>query len=83
MVAYLDTGAGKTFVSVLLLKHRLELHQRTCVHVRTSKAERWLGVFLAPKVALVQQQAQVLRRHLPVTVTAYVGKDTESWEITR
>lgn len=79
MVAYLDTGSGKTFISLLLLKHRIERHA-ALVAAGAAPQHRWLGAFLAPQVALVHQQADVLGRSLPVRVRAFVGTDASSWD---
>ena len=48
VIAFLDTGSGKTFISVLLIRH--------CVSVvRRNPEDKRVAVFLAPKVALVMQ----------------------------
>ena len=86
VVAYLGTGSGKPFIAVLLQRHRLEQHA-----LRAAAAAQggdpapapWQAVFLAPKVALVQQQAEVLRRALPVKVAQYIGTDVEGWRTSR
>lgn len=103
VIAFLDTGAGKTFVSVLLIRHRLAEQRRLAAAAaaeagaaaaaaaaaapasaadvaggtaaaaaptvpapdvaRTPPApQHRVAVFLAPKVALVLQQADVLRQ---------------------
>jgi hypothetical protein len=82
VVAYLDTGAGKTFISVLLLRHRQEA--AACAHAAalaagTPPPPPWKAIFLAPQVALVEQQAAVLARHLSARVCKLVGADIESW----
>ncbi len=48
MIAFLDTGAGKTFISVLLIRHCVSL-------VKQNAEDKRVAVFLAPKVALVMQ----------------------------
>ncbi|KAK9823040.1 hypothetical protein WJX81_002311 [Elliptochloris bilobata] len=65
VIAYLDTGAGKTLISVLLVKAK---------HWELSAGGmRKITVFLAPKVDLVLQQAEVLRTHTDLRVAAFVG----------
>jgi endoribonuclease Dicer len=88
VVAYLDTGAGKTFISVLLLRHRQEAAAAAAAQTAPSTASSastpppslpWKAIFLAPQVALVQQQAAVLSRHLSASVVKLVGADIDSW----
>ena len=67
VIAYLETGAGKTFIAVLLLKHRLSAPPNT--HAPDARA-----VLLAPQVPLVLQHAEVLSLHLPFPVGRYVGE---------
>ena len=55
VLAFLDTGSGKTFISVLLIRHRVSL-------VKQNPEDRRLAVFLAPKVALVMQVGRGRRR---------------------
>ncbi|KAK9805378.1 hypothetical protein WJX73_008442 [Symbiochloris irregularis] len=67
VVAFLDTGAGKTLISVMLIRQKMdELTDNTGPGKR-------LTVFLAPKVDLVIQQAQVIRFHTSLQVGHYVG----------
>jgi replicative superfamily II helicase len=77
VIAFLDTGSGKTLVAALLLEHRIEL-------ARASGQPSWRAAFLAPKVALVQQQAGVMKDRLGklpgVRVSVYIGAHTEAWE---
>ncbi|EIW85519.1 P-loop containing nucleoside triphosphate hydrolase protein [Coniophora puteana RWD-64-598 SS2] len=55
VIAALDTGSGKTFISILLIKWMvLQEHARDKVIV-----------FLVPKVALVEQQASFISKHTP------------------
>jgi Type III restriction enzyme, res subunit len=82
VVAYLDTGAGKTFISVLLLRCRQEAHATAlaaALAAATPPPPPWKAIFLAPQVALVEQQAAVLARHLSARVRKLVGADIESW----
>ena len=83
-MAYLDTGAGKTFISVLLLRHRIASHRAASEAAAQGGApvpQRWRGVFLAPQVALVHQQATVLARHLDVRVKHFIGFETDTWSL--
>jgi endoribonuclease Dicer len=105
VVAYLDTGAGKTFIAVLLLRHRIDAFRLATATTATSRTRKncddagndpypsaapatsslpatkpsFLAVFLAPRVSLVQQQAEVLARHLPARVKSFIGETTEHW----
>lgn len=83
VVAYLDTGAGKTFIAVLLFRHRLEVHRAAvdeAARLGAPPPPRWLGLFLAPQVSLVHQQATVLARHLNVRVDSFIGQETDHWK---
>jgi endoribonuclease Dicer len=82
VVAYLDTGAGKTFISILLLRHRQEAAaaaNAAALAATTPPPPPWKAIFLAPQVALVEQQSSVLSRHLSARVRKLVGADIESW----
>lgn len=97
VVAFLDTGAGKTFVSALLIRHCLAQERAAAAAPSSAMAAcraapapakpcaaedacqliggRRVAVFLAPKVALVLQQAEVLRAHLGAShVAHFVGE---------
>lgn len=89
-VAYLDTGSGKTFIAVCLLRHRLDAYRiaasemggtfsRDTSNSRGRTEKRWMAAFLAPQVALVEQQAVVLARHLPARVRKFTGVDIDRW----
>lgn len=124
VIAFLDTGAGKTFVAVLLVRHCMAEQRRQAalaaaaaaaaentqpmppvsdgaqaptapaVGASAAAADAAAGlpggaagghrvaVFLAPKVALVLQQAEVLRVHLgQERVAAFVGEmGVDLWE---
>ena len=82
VVAYLDTGAGKTFISVLVLRHRQEMAlaaRDAAVAAGLPPPLPWKAIFLAPQVSLVEQQARVMARHLPARVKKLVGEDIKSW----
>ncbi|XP_028968733.1 endoribonuclease Dicer [Galendromus occidentalis] len=79
-IVCLGTGTGKTFISVLLVKH-FE-HEVAGPWIEGSYGEP-IGkrtVFLAPSVPLVEQQSAVLAQHMTVKVASYVGSmDTDRW----
>ncbi|KAM0928777.1 hypothetical protein ACQ4PT_001981 [Festuca glaucescens] len=63
-VTFLETGAGKTLIAVLLLRsyaHRIRLPARE------------FAVFLVPTVVLVEQQARVVEAHTDLRVRKYFG----------
>lgn len=77
-IAFLETGAGKTLIAVLLMKsirHRLQLQNK-----------KMLAIFLVPKVPLVYQQAEVIREQTGYNVGHYCGEmgqdfwDTRRWQ---
>ncbi|KAI6038418.1 hypothetical protein EDC04DRAFT_3113667 [Pisolithus marmoratus] len=64
IIAALDTGSGKTYISVLLIKWIvLQPHVRGKV-----------VVFLVPKVALVEQQAAFITSQTPLRVRKFHGR---------
>ncbi|KAF8491147.1 P-loop containing nucleoside triphosphate hydrolase protein [Russula emetica] len=74
IIIALDTGAGKTHIAVLRMKHEIE---------RESPKVSW---FLAPTVALARQQQAAIAAHLPVSVGLISGanepdqwRDRELW----
>ncbi|KAF8654247.1 hypothetical protein AX16_003768 [Volvariella volvacea WC 439] len=74
IIIALDTGAGKTHIAVLRVKHEVE---------RTGSKLSW---FLAPTVALAKQQRSVIATALPVPVGVVSGeshpdqwKDPTAW----
>ncbi|KAI1794925.1 P-loop containing nucleoside triphosphate hydrolase protein [Ganoderma leucocontextum] len=64
IVIALDTGSGKTHIAVLRMKHEAE-HE--------SRKVSW---FIAPTVALVEQQFEVIKSAIPVSV-GYVSGSSE------
>ncbi|KAI0697912.1 P-loop containing nucleoside triphosphate hydrolase protein [Cytidiella melzeri] len=75
IVIALDTGSGKTHIAMLRMKHEVE-HQ--------TKKICW---FLAPTVALIEQQRDVIAAAIPVPVGLISGasepdqwKDAKLWE---
>ncbi len=63
MIAALDTGSGKTLIGLLLIKWISTLE--------TSRNK--LIVFLVPRVALVEQQANYLCNNTPLRVQRLYG----------
>ncbi|KAI9029207.1 hypothetical protein DFJ74DRAFT_657501 [Hyaloraphidium curvatum] len=73
VVAVLPTGAGKTLISCLLVKHTLDI-------ARSKPSAPKLVFFLVNLVPLVFQQSDVLRRHCDTHVKSYCGEmDVDSW----
>ncbi|KIY48310.1 hypothetical protein FISHEDRAFT_43443 [Fistulina hepatica ATCC 64428] len=64
IIAALDTGAGKTYISLMLI--------RWIVSLETSRGK--LIVFLVPKVPLVEQQGDFIARHSPLKVIKLSGE---------
>lgn len=62
IIAALDTGSGKTFISTMLMKWIAARH-----------ADEKKIVFLVPKVALVEQQADFIARQTPLRVNRFHG----------
>ncbi|XP_074345959.1 endoribonuclease Dicer homolog 3a-like isoform X1 [Apium graveolens] len=77
-IANLDTGAGKTLISVMLINE-------VAKSVKLSGKKR-LIIFLAPTVALVHQQYEVIKDNTELVVDEYYGAkgvdfwDAGSWE---
>lgn len=69
MIVYLPTGAGKTFIAVMLIRRKWEAITRD--YPSDPKAKR--SIFLAHTVPLVKQQADYLAKHTPFSVDAYFG----------
>eukprot|EP01119_Soliformovum_irregulare_P004875 TRINITY_DN1603_c0_g2_i4.p1 TRINITY_DN1603_c0_g2~~TRINITY_DN1603_c0_g2_i4.p1 ORF type:complete len:1309 (+),score=451.08 TRINITY_DN1603_c0_g2_i4:63-3989(+) len=67
-IAYLDTGAGKTFISVLLLDHV------SPSLMKRDGTRKW-AFFMGCTVPLVQQQADALRKQLPNLKVALIVGD--------
>ncbi|XP_062215257.1 endoribonuclease Dicer homolog 2a [Phragmites australis] len=65
-VAFLETGAGKTLIAVLLL--------RAYAHRISRPASRSFAVFLVPTVVLVGQQARVVEAHTDLRVAQFYGE---------
>lgn len=70
IVAFLDTGAGKTFISVLLIK---EIGAKEREREKKMQGSRKIIFFLVPKKVLVGQQGQVIRTHSDLEVSRHRG----------
>ncbi|KAL3819351.1 hypothetical protein ACJIZ3_005256 [Penstemon smallii] len=75
-IAFLETGAGKTLIAVLLMKSvSIELQKQN---------KKMLAVFLVPKVPLVYQQAEVIRERTGYQVGHYCGEmGQDFWDARR
>ncbi|XP_023539589.1 endoribonuclease Dicer homolog 1 [Cucurbita pepo subsp. pepo] len=75
-IAFLETGAGKTLIAVLLIKsisNDLQIQNK-----------KMLAVFLVPKVPLVYQQAEVIRERTGYQVGHYCGEmGQDFWDARR
>ncbi|PIN16601.1 Ribonuclease III [Handroanthus impetiginosus] len=69
VVVYLETGCGKTHIAVLLIYEMGHL---------IKKPQKNICIFLAPTVALVQQQAKVIEKSLDFKVGVFCGTSTNS-----
>jgi ERCC4-related helicase len=67
VIAILDTGAGKTLIAALLIRH---IHNLDALE----KLPRRWSVFLVPKVPLVSQQQKYLAGNLNLRVKAFYGE---------
>ncbi|BAT80376.1 Endoribonuclease Dicer-like protein [Vigna angularis] len=75
-IAFLETGAGKTLIAVLLIKSIQESLQK--------QNKKMLAVFLVPKVPLVYQQAEVIRERTGYQVGHYCGEmGQDFWDARR
>ncbi|KAJ3678564.1 hypothetical protein LUZ60_002367 [Juncus effusus] len=75
-IAVLDTGAGKTMISVMLIKHICDQINGSD---RITDAKR-LVVFLCPTVVLVHQQYEEIKSQTSVEVEKYYGlKGVDTW----
>nr|GMD28858.1 dicer-like protein 4 [Ipomoea batatas] len=76
VIVYLGTGCGKTHIAVLLMHEMGHLIR---------KPKKNVCVFLAPTVALVEQQAKVIEESVDFKVATYCGnlkhlKNHHDWE---
>lgn len=63
VIAALDTGSGKTFISTLLIKWTATRHF----------GQNKIIIFLVPKVALVEQQGDFILKQTPLRVRKIHG----------
>ncbi|KAK6942248.1 DEAD/DEAH box helicase domain [Dillenia turbinata] len=76
VIVYMETGCGKTHIAILLIYEMRHL---------IKKPQKNICVFLAPTVALVQQQAKVIEETVDLKVGTYCQsskrlKTHEDWE---
>ncbi|KAF5743870.1 endoribonuclease Dicer 1 [Tripterygium wilfordii] len=75
-IAFLETGAGKTLIAVLLIRS-------VCSDLQ-KQHKKMLAVFLVPKVPLVYQQADVIREQTGYQVGHYCGEmGQDFWDARR
>ncbi|KAF9600916.1 hypothetical protein IFM89_013823 [Coptis chinensis] len=75
-IAFLETGAGKTLIAVLLIK--------SVYRELLSENRKVLAIFLVPKVPLVYQQAEVIREGTGYKVGHYCGEmGQDFWDARR
>lgn len=75
-IAFLETGAGKTLIAVLLI--------RSVFNDLQGQNKKLLSVFLVPKVPLVYQQAEVIRERTGYQVGHYCGEmGQDFWDARR
>ncbi|WCJ22530.1 hypothetical protein M5689_004616 [Euphorbia peplus] len=75
-IAFLETGAGKTLIAVLLI--------RSVFNDMKIQGRKMLAVFLVPKVPLVYQQAEVVRERTGYQVGHYCGEmGQDFWDARR
>ncbi|URE47590.1 Ribonuclease III domain [Musa troglodytarum] len=73
-IAVLETGSGKTMISIMLVKHFGEELKK--------RGDQRLILFLAPTVHLVVQQYETIKVHTDLDVQYYCGaKAVDAWSI--
>ena len=85
VVVYMSTGTGKTLIASLLIDSllRRKVPHENDVHTAIPKK----AIFIADKVALVEQQANFLRKTLSFKVGHFhgqiLGTHVDFWDIRR
>ena len=76
----LRTGAGKTYIAIMLIKHMShQIRGEFFIDEQNKGAKR--TVFLVPTVPLVEQQANAIRMHCDLKVGEYIGAmNVDSWD---
>ncbi|KAJ9171599.1 hypothetical protein P3X46_014942 [Hevea brasiliensis] len=75
-IAFLETGAGKTLIAILLIKSICNDLQR--------QNKKMLAVFLVPKAPLVYQNTEVIPKHTGYQVGHYCGEmGQDFWDARR
>ncbi|XP_043712784.1 endoribonuclease Dicer homolog 1 [Telopea speciosissima] len=75
-IAFLETGAGKTLIAVLLMK--------SVCNDLLRENKKMLAIFLVPKVPLVYQQAEVIRERTGYKVGHFCGEmGQDFWDARR
>ncbi|KAM0750653.1 hypothetical protein T439DRAFT_347998 [Meredithblackwellia eburnea MCA 4105] len=69
IICRMDTGTGKTFISIMLIRHISSL---------AVVGERKLIVFLCPTTDLVRQQGKTIRSQTNLRVKDFIGSDTRT-----
>ncbi|CAO0799484.1 unnamed protein product [Mucor circinelloides] len=76
VIAVLDTGSGKTLISIMLIK-QMVLNER---QERLTRRETKLAFFLVDRVPLVFQQASVIRANCDVNLEEMCGEmEVDAW----
>ncbi|CAO3607529.1 unnamed protein product [Mucor fragilis] len=76
VIAVLDTGSGKTLISIMLIK-QMVLQER---QERLTRRETKLAFFLVDRVPLVFQQASVIRANCDVNLEEMCGEmEVDAW----
>ncbi|CAO3657285.1 unnamed protein product [Mucor hiemalis] len=76
VIAVLDTGSGKTLISIMLIKHMVALEREA----RLTRRDTKLAFFLVERVPLVFQQASVIQANCDVTLEQMCGEmEVDGW----